>query len=63
MSVLAFCRFLAGIPAVLFHEIRARYYGIAHEHSIRNWHPDATMLCRRMLDSRTRVNDFLREWI
>lgn len=62
MSVLAFSRFLAGIPALLWHSARERYYRIAHDHSVRHGHPDSTMLCRRMLQSRTKVNDFLREW-
>lgn len=51
--------FFFGLPVALWHMCRSEYYRLAHNHAVDNNHPDAVLLCRRMLDSQSRVTDFV----
>ena len=62
MSVVDFLRFLRDAAVAGVHELRGRYYAIAHDHAVRNEHPDASMLCQRLLHSRGVVTDFIRKY-
>ncbi len=62
MNLFSFGAFMRDLCVAIAHEIRSRYYEVAHNHSVAKGHPDAWMLCNRMLTSRAKVDDFLARW-
>lgn len=61
MSLARHCRFCIELPAALWHWARELYYRVALNH-VGHDHPESWLITHRMLDSRLRVNDFLRKW-
>jgi hypothetical protein len=61
VSIARHCKFCVELPVALWHWLRERYYASALNHC-GNAHPDSWLLTRRMIQSRLRVNDFIRKY-
>lgn len=57
MGIADLLAFSIDLLRALWHEMRSRYYALALRHC-GDTHPDAWLLTRRMLHSRSHVNDF-----
>lgn len=61
MSLARHCKFCVELPVALWHWAREHYYRIALDHIGHN-HPESWLITQRLLQSRVRVNDFLRKY-